>query len=166
MDSNTWVAIGTGATALFTGFTAVMLWVNRKRPNIKAEISAMSFVASNSAEVKVTFTFLNTGTGPAYDVRTFVTLPGLPDKQHGPSVAVLPEGDSLELVRRHNSLAGPQEFDEERGERPSVPLDFDPKEMGIAITWTQPPRHRRKRDLRVRESELLCDFRARHFPLD
>lgn len=56
-------------------------------------------------------------------------------------------------------------LDEETGLYPNIAPDFDAKEMGVAVTWTQPPLIRRTKGLRAQESELLRDYHSRHFPL-
>lgn len=162
MGTNEWVALGTLLTAVFTGLTAWWTFRQRPRPIIKIELDSIATSIPPHATLSVVYSIKNVGTGPAFQVRTFLTAPGLPDKQHGQTVASLPAGEEIKLQRGRTSISPPRLLNESTGEYSQISSVFDPKEYGIAVTWSQPPRHRRKRDQRELESQLLADFQKRH----
>lgn len=161
MGTNEWVAIGTLLTAAFTGYAAWLSFRHRARPIIEIELDTLAKSLPQQGTVSVVYAIKNVGTGPAFRVRIFGTAPGLPDKQYGQTATSLPAGEEIKLERRRMSVSGKQEFDETTGTSPEISADFVTKEWGIAVTWNQPPRHRRTRDLRLRESQLKADYMRR-----
>lgn len=164
ISTRDWAATGGMLTAAFTGFAAFWAVLIRPRPKFRIEMEHLSSSLDNS-QVTALYTIRNIGTGPAHEVRLFVTKTGLPDKQYGATFASVAAGEDVKLERKRASTASKMPLDETTRMHPAGKPDFDAMDMGIAITWTNPPFHRRTKGQREQEHVLLSDYHARHFPL-
>lgn len=157
-----WVSTGGMLTAVFTGFTAWMLWRNRERSRIEVDPISYRVDGRERTVAALTFAVRNMGTRPAFGVRVLRVRPSKGAKPIAERIASIPAGESVEFVLRYAiPFDGPFVLNEETGEYPRIDperVDFGDDE--VEVITLRPPRLRKERSQRVRVDTLRQALQA------
>lgn len=158
MGTNEWVAIGTIATALFTGGSLYLGYAQRRRVRIITDPKSFLRHPQANDHGRLAFKIINAGAEGASGLTVRHVTPDQ-DVQLGSPLPVLPPGAETEIVAMWV-------IDRTGGESQPTPdlappVPFDASEEFFDISWLHPPRYTKRVTIRVPAQQLVSEHYRR-----